>query len=88
MPFLYRIRLMARRMLHAGYIVAGVCFSRAFWLSGLLKNPGGRKSERSRCSRTGLTLIVDKFGDADQEPEKDGRMGQRRAAAEMEMGTA
>ena len=36
----------------------------------------------------GGALIVDKFRDADQESEKDGRTGQRRAAAEVEMGTA
>ena len=33
-------------------------------------------------------LIVDKFGDADQELEKDSSTGQRRAAAEVETDTA
>jgi putative transposase len=36
----------------------------------------------------GGALIVDKFGDADQELEKDSSTGQRRAAAEVETDTA
>lgn len=36
----------------------------------------------------GGALIVDKFGDAEPEPEKARKSGQRRAAAEVEMGTA
>jgi len=36
----------------------------------------------------GGALIVDKFGEADQEPENESSTGQRRAAAEVEMGTA
>lgn len=44
-----------------------------------------------RVYRTGVgggALIVDKFGNADQEREKDGSTGQRRAAAEVEMDAA
>ena len=36
----------------------------------------------------GGALIVDKFGDADREPEKVSGTGQRQAAAEVKMGTA
>lgn len=41
-----------------------------------------------RAGVGGGALIVDKFGDADQEQEKIGSTGQRRAAAEVETGTA
>jgi putative transposase len=36
----------------------------------------------------GGAMIVDKFGDADHEQEEVSNTGQRRAAAEVEMGTA
>ncbi|WP_027868083.1 integrase core domain-containing protein, partial [Massilia alkalitolerans] len=36
----------------------------------------------------GGALIVDKFSNADQAPEKNGETGQRRTAAKVEMDTA
>lgn len=41
-----------------------------------------------RAGTGGGALIVDKFGDADQEQGKESKTGQRRAAAKVEMGTA
>jgi putative transposase len=41
-----------------------------------------------RAGVGGGALIVDKFGGTDQEPERDGETGQRRAATEVEMDTA
>ena len=45
-------------------------------------------SRVDRMGAGGGAMIVDKFGDAAPEQEKGRKSGQRRPAAEMEMGTA